>query len=313
MDDHSQAPSPFPENASLFSSAKGYEIVMAAYDAEVARAPVPYQSQLVSTRYGATHILSGGPRHAPPVLLFHHWRSNAAGIGASFPFLFASYRVYMPDIIGQMGKSAPTRPPTDGPAYAAWVADLFDALGLSQAMLIGVSGGGWVVLKCAAYAPERVQKAVVVSTVGLSGSFSRWTQFVRSPLFGLVIGLFPCKPAIGWTARYFAGSHASGSPWYASFVEGIYLGRKYFKGTMPPGPLADDELRRITSPTLVLVGEYEHLYHPEASVERARRLIPGLVRAEVIADAGHTLMQEQPEVAAARVLAFLSTPQAESA
>jgi len=313
MDDHSQAPSPFPENASLFRSAKGYEVVMAAYDAEVARAPVPYQSQLVSTRYGATHILSGGPRNAPPVFLFHHWRANAAGIGASFPFLFASYRVYMPDIIGQMGKSAPTRPPTDGPAYAAWVADLFDALGLSQAMLIGISGGGWVVLKCASYAPERVKKAIVISAVGLAGSFSRWAQFVRAPLFGLVIGLLPLRPAIGWAARSFTGPHALGSPWYASFVEGIYLGRKYFKGTMPPGSLTDDELRRITSPTLVLIGEQEHLYHPSAAVARARHLIPGLVSADLIADAGHTLMQEQPEVAAARILAFLSNPQVESA
>jgi pimeloyl-ACP methyl ester carboxylesterase len=313
MDDHPQAICTFPANASLFTSAKGYKVVMVAYDAEVARAPVPYQSQLVSTRYGATHILSGGPRDAPPVFLFHHWRANAAGIGASFPFLFASYRVYMPDIIGQMGKSAPTRPPTDGPAYAAWVADLFDALGISQAMLIGISGGGWVVLKCAAYAPERVKKAVVVSTVGLSGSFSRWAQFVRAPLFGVVIGLFPFRPAIGWAARSFTSPHASGSSWYASFVEGIYLGRKYFKGTMPPGPLTDDELRRITSPTLVLVGQYEHLYHPSAAVERARRLIPGLVGADMLADAGHTLMQEQPEMAAARILAFLSTPHAESA
>lgn len=109
MDDHPKIPSIFPENASLFSSTKGYKVVMAAYDAEVARAPVPYQSQLVSIRYGMTHILSGGPLDAPPVFLFHHWRANAAGIGASFPFLFLSYRVYMPDIIGQMGKSAPTR------------------------------------------------------------------------------------------------------------------------------------------------------------------------------------------------------------
>jgi 2-hydroxy-6-oxonona-2,4-dienedioate hydrolase len=313
IDNHPQAISPFPDNASLFTSAEGYEKVMAAYDAEVARAPGPYQSQLASTRYGTTHILSGGPRDAPPVFLFHHWWSNAAGIGASFPFLFASYRVYMPDIIGQMGKSAPTRLPTDGPAYAEWVADLFDALGLSQAMLIGISGGGWVVLKCAAYAPERVKSAVVVSAVGLAGSFSRWAQFVRAPLFGLVIGLLPLRPAIGWAARSFTGPHALDSPWYASFVEGIYLGRKYFKGTMPPGPLTDDELRRITSPTLVLVGQQEHLFDPEAAVERARQLIPGLVSADVIADAGHTLMQEQPEVAATRILAFLSTHHLEPA
>lgn len=96
-------------------------------------------------------------------------------------------------------------------------------------------------------------------------------------------------------------------------MEGIYLGRKYFKGTMPPGPLTDDELRRITSPMLVLVGEYERTYNPSAAVARAHRLILGLVSADMLAHAGHTLMQEQPEVAATRILAFLSTPHLESA
>lgn len=72
-------------------------------------------------------------------------------------------------------------------------------------MLISISGGGWVVLKCAAYAPERVKKAVVV-----------------------------------------------------------------------------------------LIGQQEHLYHPSVAAARARRLIPGLVSADLLADAGHTLMQEQP-------------------
>jgi pimeloyl-ACP methyl ester carboxylesterase len=57
--------------------------------------------------------------------------------------------------------------------------------------------------------------------------------------------------------------------------------------------------------------QYERTYHPSAAVARACRLIPGLVRADFIADAGHTLMQEQPAVATARILAFLSTPQVE--
>jgi hypothetical protein len=86
-------------------------------------------------------------------------------------------------------------------------------------------------------------------------------------LFGILEMAF--RPAIGWAARSFAGPHASGSSWYASFVEGIYLGCKYFKGTMPSGPLSDDELRRITSPTLVLIGEQEHLYHPRAAGARS--------------------------------------------
>lgn len=75
--------------------------------------------------------------------------------------------------------------------------------------------------------------------------------------------------ACTWAARSFTGPHPATSSWYVSFVEGIYLGRKYFKGTVSHGPLTDDELRGITSSAFVLVGKYEHIYNPSAAVAHA--------------------------------------------
>jgi pimeloyl-ACP methyl ester carboxylesterase len=55
---------------------------------------------------------------------------------------------------------------------------------------------------------------------------------------------------------------------------------------------------------LLLIGEYEQLYDPAATLARARRLKPGL-EAELVPAADHIAAMAQPEWVNARLLAFL--------
>jgi pimeloyl-ACP methyl ester carboxylesterase len=71
-----------------------------------------------------------------------------------------------------------------------------------------------------------------------------------------------------------------------------------------PIVLTDDELRQIRVPTLLVIGQQEPLYDPNAAVERATRLMPNL-RTELIPDAGHLLPMEQPELANKCILEYL--------
>ncbi|MEK6576067.1 MAG: alpha/beta fold hydrolase, partial [Nitrospirota bacterium] len=110
---------------------------------------------MLDTRFGPTHILITGPANAPPLVALH-------GIHASGPFglevllpLTKNYRVYLPDIIGQPGRSAKTLIPPLGNNYAKWLADILDGLGLERAAFTGISFGGGILLDLAAYAPER--------------------------------------------------------------------------------------------------------------------------------------------------------------
>ena len=55
---------------------------------------------------------------------------------------------------------------------------------------------------------------------------------------------------------------------------------------------------------LLLIGGYEQLYDPAATLARARRMKPGVV-AELVAGADHIAAMARPDLVNARLLAFL--------
>ena len=295
-----------PEYAQLFTSPEGFTEVMAAYDAEITRGPIPYRSRMVSTRYGDTHILSGGSVSGPPLFLFHSWYANASTIGTAFHFLFSLYHVYMPDIIGQMGKSASTRPPTRGPAYAEWVSDLYQELGIHKAVVIGVAGGSWVTLKLASYAPHLVDKAIVVTPVGLA-PYRSIAHHLRYILFSRLAGLMNSSKGRRWAARHISGPLLKGAP-FECFADTLSRNHRVFQGPVLPGTLSDKELRKITAPILIMVGACDQHFNPFTIQARARRLIPGERDVLIFPHVGHLLMEEKPEDARSYILDFLLTP-----
>jgi pimeloyl-ACP methyl ester carboxylesterase len=98
---------------------------------------------------------------------------------------------------------------------------------------------------------------------------------------------------------------AKGHEAHPLFVQQIEMKLKHWSAPLiMPEVLADEELRQIEAPTLLLIGREEALYAPQAAVDRAMRLMPD-VRAELIPDANHLLPMEQPEAVDTRILAFL--------
>jgi pimeloyl-ACP methyl ester carboxylesterase len=96
----------------------------------------------------------------------------------------------------------------------------------------------------------------------------------------------------------------------ACFERQCLLGIEHFEGWMNvpiPTVFADDDLRGLNAPTLLLVGEHEIFYQPQAALECAQRLLPHL-EAEMLPHAGHALSIEQPAIVNGRLLQFLLLP-----
>ncbi len=81
-------------------------------------------------------------------------------------------------------------------------------------------------------------------------------------------------------------------------LHGLPLNRVY------PRVFSDAELRRIHTPTLLLVGDREVIYQPRKVIRRALRVMPH-IRAEIVPDAHHVTAMAQPEFVNARILQFL--------
>lgn len=275
------------DNAALYKSAEGYALAMKTYDKALGQLSVPYEIKQVNTRFGETQVIAAGPESGVPIVMLHGWDNNATDWVAQINALGQTYRVYAPDTIGQTGKSAPTRPSTKDASYGEWLLDVVDALKLEQAHFVGVSGGAWLLLKFATVAAARIKKAVLISPAGFT-SISLPTIAKMS-----VSLLFAGRKSTEQILQTLSAPH-----WQPPeiVVEEISILLKHFKSQAVPPPLTDEELRQLTAPTLLLMGQYEALFKPSVVVARARQVLPDLITAQIIPDAGHILPYEQPDL-----------------
>jgi pimeloyl-ACP methyl ester carboxylesterase len=232
-----------------FKSPEGQEQYLAAYDAVLALWPVPYQSQYIETSHGVTHVITCGPADAPPVVLLHAYLFSSTEWYANVEPLAANHRVYIVDVMGDMTQSVPSRPFRKRAETAVWLGELLDALGIQRTIMIGHSYGGWLTINFALHAPERLERIVLLapaaSLLPMVGQFT---------LRRLAAWLFP-KRGIQSFVKWCA---APGNRIPDSMVQQMVLAVKHYRYTaMPPMPdvYTDEELTRIQTPCLLLVGE----------------------------------------------------------
>jgi pimeloyl-ACP methyl ester carboxylesterase len=290
------------DNSELYKSATSYAAAMAHYDAVLAGWTIPVESRTVSTRYGSTHVLcagtGAGTGDLPPLLLFHGWGANAAGLRDEFnlPVLTQSFRVFCPDTIGQSGRSEPVRPRTDTPAFGEWARDVVENLGLEHVYAAGISGGGFLALKLAAHAPERVIKAVCISPAGFAPIRPK-LNFMLPAALGMLI------PNRANVRRFIQGGLAPTTvlPPDAPMIDDVLVMLKHYKPAMQgPDVLSADELREITAPVHVMIGQHEHTFEPQAAIDRADRFISDSTT-ELVPDSGHIMTIDRQDLVVQRI------------
>ncbi len=283
-------------NKTVYKSPKGYAALMAFYDAHLQRWPVPYECLTMPTRYGETHIIASGPPGAPPLVLLRGAGGNALLWATAVVHLSRDFRTYAVDVIGESGKSAPTRPPYDGPAYGEWMVDIFDALEIERANVAGTSRGGWWTLKIARFAPERVHRIVPMCAEGIAPISLQF--FMR--MFPVLA--FPGRKTVTRLLRFLTPSNLPVHPYLAEERAIVY--KTFRQSWMRPPVFTDEELRLINAPALLLYGEQDVVYDLNAIRKRVARL-PANFHIEVIPNAGHVLDYDQPEVVSARITRFI--------
>lgn len=162
--------------ASVFKSAAGAEIVRAGYAALLAHWPIAHEQMRIPTAQGETFVIACGTEGKPPLVLLHGSMSTAAMWMREVTCWAPHFRLYVVDIIGEPGLSAPSRPQLGSDAHAQWLDEVMDALELPSAGFVGISLGGWFSLDYATRRPNRVDllALIVPSGVGAQRNFLLW-------------------------------------------------------------------------------------------------------------------------------------------
>jgi pimeloyl-ACP methyl ester carboxylesterase len=163
-------------------------------------------------------------------------------------------------------------------------------------------------MKLATHAPERIEKAVLMSANGLVPVRFPFTlarhleqRAIRTAL-DFLAGRLLTRGVVRLAASRVRAKGAAPDP---DELEWFYLLAKYYRTRFPPGPVTDDELRKLAAPTLVMMGEHERFYDAAAALARARRLLPDLRAGEIVPGVGHNMATDNPGLINARIAHFL--------
>lgn len=276
--------------STIYKSESGASEIQRRYREALRTWPVPAEHVRVPTREGETFVAVSGPQDAPPVLLLHGSGANTAMWRDDIASWSRHFRTYALDLIGEPGLSAPSRPPLASDAYALWLDDVLEGLGVAAASIVGASLGGWMALDYATRRPERVTRLALLCPGGLGRQKTGW-------LFKALL----LRPFGRWGIRQSARTVTGlDTPQTRPILDDLVLTFTQFKPRTERLPVfSDGALRRLTMPVLVIAGGRDAMFDSEGTAWRVHQFVPHAT-VDLLPEVGHAILGQTDSV-----LAFL--------
>jgi len=254
----------------------------------------------------------GGQEKGAPLVLVHGLGGCAANWIDLAPLVAKSRRVLVPELPGH-GLSTPLPAVPNLAAFADRVGLVAEREGMLPATFVGHSLGGVVALRLALRSPGEVSALVLAAGAGISSTTRRARYGLR------ILGIIgPRRLVAPWAdsvadhafLRYAVfGRWGAADPLIVSrdAVDGFLEGTRLTSDSVSAARaiVIDDvrqELGELRCPTLVLWGARDNQLPLADGFEFARRLGAPL---RTIADCGHLLIGERPDLCAEAIENFL--------
>jgi pimeloyl-ACP methyl ester carboxylesterase len=287
-----------------FRSAAARETYLAAYRRAEASWPVPFESVMVETPAGSTHVRICGAADAPPLVLLPgdtntslYWKDL---VGRFLP----RFRLYLPDQINDFGLSVRSRPITALPDFLAWLDGLFGGLGLRSSLLAGYSYGGGLALAYALARPERVSRLALIAPA--CRDMPTRAGSVAAAIAQNAVRTRPVLSAyLRWQLAAAVRAPATQQT-VENLIDEVTLARRCFakRTWVLPFAVNREGWQSLSVPTLFVVGEDDVLIRAERAVAMLGRIAPR-VATRIVAGAGHDLLIVKPDEVCGTVSDFL--------
>jgi len=309
---------------------------MTWYNDIVKEIDVEVESKYVDTRFGRTHMLVAGDADAPPMFMLPGIAGCAALWRRQFPDFAKTHRVYALDIVGQPGKSDTNVLSFLNNDFVEWLSDVQDALGVQKADFIGNSVGGSLCMQMAINKPERVNKIVLLAPTGIARAklpVKIWlTKVMQKNKDANALEKDLTAKSVNRSTNGNATEAGGGGGKFGTFdrqlARAMALATRHYRVDKSVGVYSSETgkvhiptglrvlkkfflsepnkvLRQVKVPTLLIFGEHEMLYKPEAIGKKANRLLDD-VQVEIVKDAGHGAIFDQPEYVNQMIIDYLS-------
>jgi pimeloyl-ACP methyl ester carboxylesterase len=248
----------------------------------------------------------------PPVLMMHGSGPGVSGTANwqyNIPVLAEKFHVLAPDIVGF---GATERPADIVYSLRAWTDHVWaflDALGIEKTAIVGNSLGGRIALQMATDRPERISRMVLMGSPGVGMSLTEGLQALRAyepshdTMRALLRNYFAVDPTL-------ITDELVEIRYEASVADGAYEAyRAMFFDSRHKGSelgITEDEVRAITTPTLLVHGREDKVVPVQVSVTMLG-LLPN-ADLHVFSACGHWTQIERAEEFSALVADYLARP-----
>lgn len=228
------------------------------------------------------------------LVLINGLLTDLSSWNSHLPSFTDRFRVLTYDCRGQGESDKPTDGAYTSAQHAADLRGLLDALGVSEAAMLGVSNGGCIALEFATRWPERVRALVLANTYGRADTALQVK--LNSWLAGMAAGGSPLRFDVAtpwvWGATFLNNNFEALKPFREKGLTlPVHAVRNLILGGMEMDLL--EAAANITCPTLLLAGDEDVLTPLSYTHELQRRIVGS--RIQMLEKAGHCMFLEQAD------------------
>ena len=240
------------------------------------------------------------------VLLLHGMAGSSATWRSVIGPLSRKYRVIAPDLIGH-GQSDKPRSDYSLGAFAVFLRDLLDELGVTSATIVGHSLGGGVAMQFTYQHPDYCQRLILISSGGLGQEVGWALRLLSAPGAELILPIIAPSPVLAggekvrsWLARFGIQTPRGDEIWsaYSSFAdkETRHSFLRTLRSVVDYRGQSVSALNRLgvkaDTPTMAIWGDQDAII-PVEHAFAAHEARPG-TRLEVLTGVGHFPQVEKP-------------------
>lgn len=261
---------------------------------------IPYTEENVPTSLGTAHVIMAGPKNGKALVLLHGMDASSTMWYPNIKALAKNHRIYAIDFLMEPGKSTLTAKPLSRDEMVIWYNEIFSHYKLKKFDIVGASRGGWIATLLATQKENNIDKIVLLSPA----QTFKFIDKVGKTSNALMLKLFPSEKKFTRTLTTFSTHPEKISPIYK---RQFYLANKYAKSNssmLKMTPFSDDELKSVSNPVLVLIGDQD-VINSDDSLERAQKYL-SKSKTQKITDAGHFLSIDQSKIVNDAMVNFLN-------
>jgi pimeloyl-ACP methyl ester carboxylesterase len=255
----------------------------------------------------------------PTLLLIHGMAGSSATWQAIIPRLSKKFRVIAPDLLGH-GMSAKPRGDYSLGAFAVFLRDLLDELGVDRATVIGQSLGGGIAMQFAHQHRDYCERLALIGSGGLGPDLSPLLRMLSAPGAEFVLPVVAPQPVLNlgnkigsWLTSAGIQSPRAGQMWHAYSSLSDAQTRRAFLRTLRS--VVDYRGQAVSAlnklhvaqglPALLIWGDNDRII-PVAHAYAAHDAVPGS-RLEVLEGVGHFPHVEAPMAVADILETFIAS------